>query len=127
SRHAGTAGIRIDRFGPFTPTVEHGAAAADVGLGSGASALVAYNDLLAIGVLRRLERLAIGVPTRVSVIGYDDIFGSDFCHPPLTTVTSPAEAAGRALIELLLGPGEPRRLVLPTPLRVRDSTGAAGR
>jgi DNA-binding LacI/PurR family transcriptional regulator len=125
SRHAAAAGVEITRLGPFAPTVEHGASAADVGLASGASALVAYNDLLAIGVLRRLERLGIGVPGRVSVVGFDDIFGSDFCHPPLTTATSPAEAAGRALIDLLLGPGEPRRLVLSTPLRVRESTGAA--
>ena len=51
------AGGGIDRLGPFAPTVEHGAAAADVGLATGATALVAYNDLLAIGVLRRLERL----------------------------------------------------------------------
>ncbi len=42
-------------------------------------------------------------PARVSVVGFDDIFGADFCHPPLTTVTSPAEEAGRALIDLLLG------------------------
>ena len=43
------------------------------------------------------------MPERVSVVGFDDIFGADFCHPPLTTVTSPAEPAGRTLIDLLLG------------------------
>ena len=126
SRHAGAAGAGIERLGPFAPTVEHGAAAADVGLASGATALVAYNDLLAIGVLRRLERLGAPVPERVSVVGFDDIFGADFCHPPLTTVTSPAEPAGRTLIDLLLGTRRgSQRLVLPTPLRVRASTGPA--
>jgi len=125
SRHAAAAGMAIDRLGPFTPTVEHGAAAADIGLAGAATALVAFNDLLAIGVLRRLEHLGVPVPARVSVVGFDDIFGSDFCHPPLTTVTSPAEEAGRAVIDLLLGArgGQPG-LVLPTHLRVRDSTGA---
>ena len=85
---------------------------------------MAFNDLLAIGVLRRLERLGVAVPGAVSVVGFDDIFGADFCHPPLTTVTSPAEEAGRALIDLLLGTaaGDAASCCPPT-LRVRDSTG----
>jgi LacI family repressor for deo operon, udp, cdd, tsx, nupC, and nupG len=53
----------------------------------------------------------------------NDIFGSDFCHPPLTTVTSPAEQAGRMLVDMLMGTCAPGRAVLPTPLHVRDSTG----
>lgn len=127
SASAEQAGIGIVRLGPFSPTVDHGAAAADVGLASGATALVAFNDLLAIGVLRRLEHLGIPVPGRVSVVGFDDIFGSDFCHPPLTTVTSPVDQAGRTLIDLLLGARTDRQVVLPTPLRARDSTGPAPR
>jgi LacI family transcriptional regulator, repressor for deo operon, udp, cdd, tsx, nupC, and nupG len=62
------------------------------------------------------------------VVGFDDIFGSDFCHPPLTTVTAPVEQAGRMLIDLLLGTHDVQhvaRIVLPTVLRVRDSTGPA--
>ena len=100
---AETGGVDIVRLGPFLPTLEQGLAAADVGLGSGATALVAFNDLLAIGALRRLERRGIAVPGQVSVVGYDDIFGSDFCHPPLSTVTGPLQEAGRALVELMLG------------------------
>jgi DNA-binding LacI/PurR family transcriptional regulator len=57
------------------------------------------------------------------VVGYDDIFGADFCNPPLTTVASPAEQAGRDLIDLLLGARSQARVVLPCGLRVRDSTG----
>ena len=38
-------------------------------------------------------------PGEVSVVGFDDIFGADFCHPPLTTVASPAEQAGRSSID----------------------------
>jgi DNA-binding LacI/PurR family transcriptional regulator len=123
---AETGGVDIVRLGPFLPTLEQGLAAADVGLGSGATALVAFNDLLAIGALRRLERRGIAVPGQVSVVGYDDIFGSDFCHPPLSTVTGPLQEAGRALVELMLGSlaGNPtRQLTLPTQLRIRESTG----
>ena len=54
--HARAAGAEIARLGPFPPTLEGGVAAADVGLASGATALVAFNDLMAIGVLRRLEQ-----------------------------------------------------------------------
>ena len=125
SADAARAGAEITRLGPFSPTLDGGAAAADVALGSGATAFVAFNDLLAIGILQRLERRGVDVPGRISIVGFDDIFGSDFCHPPLTTVTSPAEQAGRMLIDMLLGTCAPGRAVLPTPLHVRDSTGVA--
>ena len=64
------------------------------------------------------------------MVGFDDIFGSDFCRPPLSTVTAPVEQAGRTLIDLLLDArdvGRAARIVLPTVLRVRDSTGPAAR
>ena len=124
--HARAAGLTFRRFGPFSPTLDGGAAAADAGLSCDATALVAFNDLIAIGMLRRLERRRIDVPGAVSVVGFDDIFGADFCHPPLTTVASPVEEAGRRLVDALLtGPGQPfsERTVLPTELLVRDSTG----
>jgi DNA-binding LacI/PurR family transcriptional regulator len=127
---AGKAGIKVVRRGPFAPTLEGGSAAADIGMASETTALVAFNDLLAIGVLQRLQHLGIGVPDEVSVVGYDDIFGSDFCHPPLTTITAPIEQAGRMLIDLLLGVRDVQRaprIVLPTVLRARDSTGPAAR
>jgi DNA-binding LacI/PurR family transcriptional regulator len=122
------AGLKVMTRGPFAPTLEGGSAAADIGLASGTTALVAFNDLLAIGVLQRLQHLGIEVPGEVSVVGFDDIFGSDFCHPPLSTVTAPVEQAGRTLIDLLLGARDIRggpSIVLPTVLRVRDSTGPA--
>jgi DNA-binding LacI/PurR family transcriptional regulator len=136
SRAARSAGIAATRHGPFFPTLVHGAAGADVGRATGATALVVFNDLLAIGVLQRLEQLGVRVPDELSVVGNDDIFGSDFCNPPLTTVTSPAEQAGRALVDVLLDgrdAGTEQRVLLSTQLRVRESTApppdvrAAGR
>jgi DNA-binding LacI/PurR family transcriptional regulator len=124
SEHAEAAGVRIVRRGPFPPTLDGGPAAADVGMSTGATALIAFNDLLAIGVLRRLGELGVAVPGRVSVVGYDDIFGSDFCHPPLTTVAGPVDEAGRTLVDVLLAAQVPvPALTLPTQLRVRASTG----
>lgn len=125
---AEAAGIKVIRRGPFAPTLDGGSAAADIGMASGTTALVAFNDLLAIGVLERLQYLGVNVRGEVSVVGYDDIFGSDFRHPPLTTVTAPIEQAGRTLIDLLLGVRDAwhtPQIVLPTVLGVRDSTGPA--
>ena len=108
------------------PTLDQGTAAADVGLGSGATALVAFNDLLAIGILQRLRRRNVDVPGAISVVGHDDIFGADFCQPSLTTVHTDVEHAGRTLVDLVLGrilsrPDTP--IVIPAHLVVRESTG----
>ncbi|AJT42505.1 LacI family DNA-binding transcriptional regulator [Psychromicrobium lacuslunae] len=127
--------MRITKLGPFAPKTTSGAAAADAALHSGATACVAFNDLIAIGMLQRFSSRGIRVPEDISVIGCDDIFGADFCNPPLTTITAPIEQAGRVAISMLLsrvrpfdyGSGErgsSRTLgVLPTHLTVRDSTG----
>lgn len=121
-------GLEIARVGPFEPTLDQGVAAADVGLRTGATALVAFNDLMAIGVLRGLRRRGVDVPGAVSVVGYDDIFGADFCQPSLTTVVGSPEQVGRTLVDLALGRIESRPdtpISIPTQLVVRDSTGPA--
>ena len=127
--NAARLGVDIVRLGPFMPTLDQGTAAADVGLGSGATALVAFNDLLAIGILERLRRRKMHVPGAISVVGHDDIFGADFCQPSLTTVHTDAEHAGRTLVDLVLGrilsrPNTP--IVIPAQLVVRESTGPIG-
>ncbi|QVQ52359.1 LacI family DNA-binding transcriptional regulator [Spiractinospora alimapuensis] len=129
---AETHGMTITRLGPFPPRVVGGGAAADAALVTGATAVVAHNDLLAIGVLRRLGERGVRVPADVSVVGYDDIFGADFCVPALTTLAGPHEEAGRAAVELLLEKGSAtgartaaRRVTLPSHLVIRDSTGPA--
>jgi DNA-binding LacI/PurR family transcriptional regulator len=124
----GTRGHQGVHGGTVRPGGRGGSAAADIGTASGTTALVAFNDLLAIGVLQRLQHLGIDVPGEVSVVGFDETFGSDFCHSPLTTVTAPVEQAGRMLIDLLLGTRDVKptpHIALPSVLRVRDSTGPA--
>jgi DNA-binding LacI/PurR family transcriptional regulator len=117
-------GVELRRIGPFAPRRESGAAAADALLNSGASAAIAYNDLLAIGMLTRLDERGVRVPADLSIVGCDDIFGADFAHPALTTVTSPIEQAGRVAVTLLLA-GRRDGVLLPTHLTVRASTGVA--
>ena len=128
---AETLGITVRRLGPYHPSKRFGAAAADATLNSRATACIAFNDLLAIGMLVRLKERGIAVPGELSVVGCDDIFGSDFCEPPLTTLTAPIERAGRVATDMLIGQirpsgAAPRSLVeLPTHLTIRGSTGVA--
>jgi LacI family transcriptional regulator len=122
-------GVAVRKLGPFAPERKSGTAAADALLNSGATAAIAFNDLLAIGMLERLADRGIAVPGQLSIVGCDDIFGADFCSPTLTTVTTPIEQAGRVAVTLLLGAIESRagaardRVLLPTHLTVRNSTG----
>ena len=128
----GRLGLTVSRTAPFTPKTTSGAAAADSLLNSGATACIAFNDLLAIGMLTRLRERGIRVPDDVSIVGCDDIFGADFCNPPLTTMTAPIEQAGRVAVSMLLGGLNPspatterRSVLLPTHLTIRESTGQA--
>ena len=129
-RAAENYGITARRLGPFSPKKTSGAAAADAVLNSGVTAAIAFNDLLAIGMLMRLRERGVRVPDDLSIVGCDDIFGADFCNPPLTTLTAPIEQAGRVAVSMLLSrldsapvAGIRQSTTLPTHLTVRASTG----
>jgi DNA-binding LacI/PurR family transcriptional regulator len=102
--------------------------AADLALARGVTAVLAFNDLMAVGVLNRLAARGVAVPGDISVVGFDDIEMSSMTTEPLTTVRMPMEAAGRAAVDLLLdgldAPDEPEptRRWLPTQLMVRSTT-----
>ena len=93
----------------------------------GATAVLAYNDLMAIGLIEGLLAAGARVPQDVSVVGIDDIMLSRLTRPKLTTVATPTGAAGRAAVDMLLAHGDDRRstahLHLQTELVIRDSTG----
>jgi LacI family repressor for deo operon, udp, cdd, tsx, nupC, and nupG len=124
-------GLDVVRVGPYVPTSASAPAAADALLHTGATAAVAFNDLLAIGMLRRLADRGVDVPGEVSLVGCDDIFGADFCHPALTTLSSPRLEAGRLATTLLLEQIGVQDLsargttALPVHLTIRSSTGPA--
>jgi DNA-binding LacI/PurR family transcriptional regulator len=118
--------IEVTVLGPFDPGYEAGLRAADQALAEGPTAIVAYNDLIALGVMARLADRGVGVPADVSVVGFDDIQMAAMASPPLTTVWAPTAAAGETAVDLLLGPGAgngSQFRELRTELRVRSSTG----
>ena len=124
--------MSIVEIGPGLPTLEGGAAAITRTLASGVTVAVAFNDLMAIGLLRAAAGLGIVVPTALSIAGFDDIFGSDLTTPGITTVRAPLEDGGARAVHLLLDrvSVHPKRsaaaqaaVLLPTSLLVRGSTG----
>lgn len=94
------------------------------------TAIVAVNDLLAIGVIRAIYDLGLRVPDDISVASYDDIDSSNYLVPRLTTVRTDAKAEGKLLTRLLLdrlnNPGLAAKTVeLSARLIIRESTGPA--
>lgn len=131
---AGEAGMKAIRIGPYPGDKRSGAAAADEALAHETTSIIAFNDMLAIGILQRLGGLRIPVPGALSVIGCDDVMGADFCNPPLTTIACPIEQAGQMAVTMLLdrlgagaGTQKPYTATLPSELVVRASTGPARR
>jgi LacI family transcriptional regulator len=92
------------------------------------TAIVAGNDLIAMGVLAAARSAGVRVPEELSVVGYDDIAYAEQTAPPLTTVRQPIEEIAKHIVELLLSSIEsprdtPRRVVLDPQLVLRRSTG----
>ena len=110
---------------------EHGHAAADAVLASGATAVLAFNDLVATGLLAEVRRRGVDVPGRLSITGFDDTPFAEYTMPALTTAASPTDDLGQLAwerISAILGGREPGQDVDLLPgLRVRDSTGPVPR
>jgi DNA-binding LacI/PurR family transcriptional regulator len=67
------------------------------------TALVCFNDMLAIGVLKGLQQAGLHVPEQVSVTGFDNIVYSAYTTPPLTTFDQPKRYIGAEAARLILG------------------------
>jgi LacI family transcriptional regulator len=91
------------------------------------TAIVAGNDLMALGCYDVFAVRGIDCPGEVSVVGFNDMPFADRFSPPLTTIGIPQYEIGVAAAELLLerlqGRADgPREIVLPAHLIVRGST-----
>ena len=103
-------------------------AARPIAVDDGATAVVAYNDSCALGLLDAFNRAGVEVPADVSVAGYDDSSLARLAHVNLTTVSQDArgqaEHAVAAAVERLDGGRvRPREVVLAPRLVVRGTTG----
>ena len=92
------------------------------------TAIVACNDLMALGVVSAAQGLGLAVGHDVSVAGFDDVPLAEHVHPPLTTVRQPVYEIGQRICEMLVhllqdGTLSERHVILQPQLVVRDSCG----
>jgi DNA-binding LacI/PurR family transcriptional regulator len=123
-------GLRVSVLGPFSPVFNGGAPAADLAVASGATALIACNDLVAMGAVARLRTRGFRVPEDVSVVGIDDSDSASLVSPALTSVHAPLFQVGRSAVSTVLdvvrGIDPPGTIdTLDIALRVRESTTTA--
>lgn len=119
-------GMKVIEIGPNEPTVDGGRQVLKLVQASGVTAVIAYNDLIAIGLMKSAQGAGLVIPNDLSVIGFDDIFGAELTTPSLTTIKSPLERAGQQavnqLMALLDGEELEQQSELRTELVLRQST-----
>ncbi|WP_127792365.1 DUF6807 family protein [Agromyces sp. LHK192] len=109
--------------------IEDGYRAAEQVLSSGVTGVVAFNDLVAMGLLARLRELGVDVPGDLSVTGIDDVPLARFAAPALTTMSVPRLELGaqswRRLRDAMAGEPATHPLSYRAILEVRASSGPA--
>ena len=91
-------------------------------------AIFAWDDRLAIGVMKALLEAGVKIPDDIAVVGYDDIEISAYLHPPLTTVRQPTFQIGALATSMLLDNLEAedeqdiKEIVLKPELIIRSTT-----
>lgn len=110
--------------GDFGP--ESGGRALPFLLGRNVTAIFACNDMMALGVYRACRLYGLRIPADLSLVGFDDIYLSDFLDPPMTTVAQPISEMGRecvrqAMAAISNGAGGGSAIVFRPVLKVRGS------
>ena len=124
-RSSAATGLTVQEVAVGPPTFEAGADAVDAIVATGATAVVAFNAQMALGVIAGLVRRGIAVPDKISVVGGDDVPMAPMTAPPLTAISLPTEEAGTAAIERLGGASG--ILELEATFVARGSTAAISR
>ena len=126
---ASQPGVRIDRI-PGGSRPEDGDAVAEAVLGAhhaGVTAVIAFNDLVALGLMTRLRELGVDIPGDLSVAGFDDVPMARYATPRLTSMSVPRAEIGAqawARLRTLIAGGPVEHTVLYRPrLEARESTG----
>lgn len=127
-----TAGLERDGTiveGDFTADGGRRAMAALLRIRPPVTAVVAANDLMAIGAMEALRQAGARIPEDVAVVGFDDITFASLVSPALTTVAQPKYRMGQMAMERLLqlldgADVRTRQTVLVPELVIRESCGA---
>lgn len=127
TREGSSLGVSCEVVVHTEPDHLGGAAAAQIVVASGVTGVIAHNDLVAAGLVARLNDQGIRVPDQLSVIGCDDTAICRITNPRLTTISMDREAIAWAAIDLLLSDSqdeEAMEVAIATRLVVRESTSA---
>ena len=94
------------------------------------TAVFCENDETAIGAIKAFKEHNLQVPDDISVAGFDNIEFSQYCDPPLTTISQPAEEFGQTSVAMLINLLQDKttksaKVILPFELVMRSSTGIA--
>ena len=92
------------------------------------TAVIATNDLMAIGAMKAAQNMGLDVPGKISVIGVDNIDKSSVCDPPLTTLDQCGKEYGKKIFHVLhenICEQTSGKYVIPMRLICRGSTGPA--
>jgi DNA-binding LacI/PurR family transcriptional regulator len=93
------------------------------------TAVIACNDLMALGIISAGQGLGISVGRDIAVAGFDDVPLAEHAHPALTTVRQPIYEIGQRICRMLIcllekGKLKERHIILEPELVVRESCGA---
>ena len=90
-------------------------------------AIVASNDLIALGAIDELHALGFNVPGDIAITGFDDLSDARDSIPPLTTIRQPAFAIGKQAVQALLDySNTPHEISFHTECIIRNSCGCTG-
>jgi LacI family transcriptional regulator len=94
------------------------------------TAVVAFSDVVAVGLLRFFDEAGVAVPGQVSIVSFDGTAVGEFTQTSLSTVVTPMYESGKQAFRLLIGAmncayAEPQSLILPVELKLRESIGPA--
>jgi LacI family transcriptional regulator len=132
----GRVGLKVDpkfvRVGNYRISGGEAAMAQLLALKDRPTAIMAANDLTAVGALRVIHRAGLSVPDDFSVVGFDDIELSDVVYPPLTTIRLPRHQLAEMFVTALESSAKDSHAVwkqytVKTSLVVRSSTGPVRR
>ena len=96
------------------------------------TAVIVYNDVMAIGALQAARTLGLRIPEDVSIVGYDNVPIAAHTNPPLTTVAAPTYQMGKVAVQVLCQLKQGRGAqhgyaLLECSTIMRDSSGPAPR
>jgi DNA-binding LacI/PurR family transcriptional regulator len=94
------------------------------------SAVIAFDDMVAVGIMRAAHAAGLVVPRDLSVVGFDDVAVAAFVEPPLTTIRQHKAGLGTLAVEVILttlrGSVAAVPTLLPGTLVVRHSSASPG-